>query len=238
VGIVGGIGSGKSAVAAVFEELGGFVIDADKVGHALLDQEPARSQILARFGFEILKRGDSSAEPDKVDRQVLGRVVFSDARARRDLEAILHPRMRQTFEKAIARTVRKGIATSVVLDAAVLHEAGWDALCDRVVFVDATREERLGRLERDRGWSEETLARREAAQRPLEETRAAAEWVVSNTGDLDALKTAVAEIWTKILRSAPRRQSLPKGPAPSDSPRPAENPRPPGRGFRPKGRPR
>jgi dephospho-CoA kinase len=209
VGVVGGIGSGKSAAAAVLAELGGFVIDADAVGHALLTQRPVRDEVVARFGPRV--RGDDDRGSPVIDRRVLGSLVFNDPKARRDLETMLHPRMRRTFARAIARTVRRGRASAVVLDAAVLYEAGWDELCDRVVFVDAPRDQRLARVESGRGWNEEVLSAREQAQGPLDEKKARADAVVANTGDLDALRAEVVRVWETVRRPARSAPCRPPG---------------------------
>lgn len=221
IGVVGGIGSGKSAVSGFLEALGAFVIDADKVGHALLDQPPVLEPLVERFGRVILNPNSNSDEssegPASVDRKALGSIVFSDPKALKALELILHPRMRQTFSKAIARTIRRGEAKAVVLDAAILHEAGWASLCDRVLFVEAPAEVRLERLRESRGWSEETLNRREASQWPLDRKRNEAEWVIQNATDLEALKSAVGGIWTKVLASAPIRHRGPVRPKLSKS---------------------
>ena len=132
--------------------------------------------------------------PPRIDRGALGAIVFSDPAALKQLEAILHPRMRRTFERAIARTVRRGRAQAVVLDAAILLEAGWHTLCDQIVLVDASREQRLARLEAARGWSEETLATREAAQWPLERKHAAADVVVLNDSGIESLEEQVRRL--------------------------------------------
>src|SRR5438105_238572 len=108
IGLVGGIGAGKSAVAAALAERGAFVLDADAVGHALLQQRPARDRVLARFGAGILDRSGPADAPAPINRRALGAIVFQHPTSLRDLEAILHPRMRQTFARAIARAVRKG----------------------------------------------------------------------------------------------------------------------------------
>ena len=131
------------------------MIDADKVGHALLDQRPIREH-LVRFGPAILTSEEDEGEPH-VDRRVLGSIVFKDPEALKALEAILHPRMRLTFEKAIDRTSRKGEAKAVVIDAALLYEAGWHGLCDFVMFVDAPLEARIARVAATRGWNEAML---------------------------------------------------------------------------------
>ena len=200
IGVVGGIGSGKSAVASHLETLGGFVIDADAVGHALLAQRPVRDEVVARFGPGIVMKVENGSPP--IDRRVLAAIVFRDPKARRDLESILHPRMRRTFERAIARTVRRGRSKAVVLDAAVLYEARWDALCDRVVFVDAPRDLRLARVEASRGWTDEVLQAREQSQLPFEEKKARADVVVANAGDLAALGAEVTRAWESMRRPA------------------------------------
>src|SRR4051794_3481849 len=125
LGLIGGIGGGKSRGAAMLAEEGGVVIDADSVGHALLDQRPGRDLVVARFGPQILApSGEAEAEaatdgspspPPAIDRRTLGAIVFKQPSALRQLEAILHPRMRRTFERAIARTVRRGQARCVVI---------------------------------------------------------------------------------------------------------------------------
>jgi dephospho-CoA kinase len=204
IGLIGEIGAGKSAVAARFAERGAFVLDADAVGHALLTQRPVRDLIIKRFGPGIFR---SETEPDaspEIDRRALGAIVFNDPAALRDLEAILHPRMRRTFERAIARTVRRGRASAVVLDAAILLEKGWDALCDRVVFVEAPRDQRLARLAAQRGWTEETLQARERVQWPADEKRRKADAVVVNAGDLDSLTADVDRLRETILKPPPR----------------------------------
>jgi dephospho-CoA kinase len=236
IGVVGGIGSGKSAVAAAFEGLGAFVIDADKVGHALLDQRPVREQVVARFGPQVLAaategEGDGDGDPaPRIDRRLLGAIVFADPLALKRLEAILHPKMRRTFEKAIGRVVRRGKARAVVLDAAILYEAGWDSLCDLVVFVDAPRDQRLARLSAERGWDEAALSAREAAQMPLDAKRARADVVISNTEGLNELQAEAARAWEVLRASAPSRPQIQPRPRPAARAEGDRFPRPPGRG--------
>ena len=224
IGVVGGIGSGKSAAAARFADLGAFVIDADKVGHALLSQRPVRERVVSRFGPAVLDANVAEGGEPAVDRRALGRVVFSDPAALRALEAIVHPRMRRTFEKAIARTVRRGVAKAVVLDAAILFEAGWDALCDRVVFVDAPRAARLERLSAERGWDEATLDARETSQASLEPKRARADLVLANDGGPEALAAGALRAWGAVLASRPARPARVERTPPSAPHRRPERP--------------
>jgi dephospho-CoA kinase len=197
IGLIGGIGSGKSSVAALMAERGAHVLDADAIGHAILDQKPAREAVARRFGPEVL----NDADPPSVDRAALAALVFDRPAGLRDLERILHPRMRLTFEKAIARTLRRREAQAIVLDAAVLLEAGWDDLCDVVWFVDAPRAARLKRVAASRGWTPETLDARESAQWPLEKKKAAATAVLRNAGTLDQLAEQVDRLWADLRRT-------------------------------------
>jgi dephospho-CoA kinase len=158
-----------------------------------------RALVVEQFGPEILDQSGPAGAAPKIDRRALGAIVFASPVALRRLEAILHPRMRRTFERAIARTVRRGRARAVVIDAAILFEAGWNTLCDRIVLVDAPRAERLARLVATRGWSEETLARREAAQWPLERKRGLADAVVANDPGAHALEEQIRRLAAVIL---------------------------------------
>ena len=204
LGLVGGLGAGKSTIAAELARRGAFVLDADVVGHALLKQRPAREEILRRFGRKVLDPADPSGET--IDRKALGAIVFKDVKARRDLEKILHPLMRNTFEKAISRVVRKRQGRLIVLDAAILYEAGWNKLCDIVAFVSAPEAVRLARLASQRGWNKETLHSRQGAQWPLDQKRALADLHFENEGDdPSALGERLDELWQKLTHRRPPR---------------------------------
>lgn len=208
-------------MASLLAEKGAQVLDADLVGHALLDQTPSRDEVVERFGPEVVLRDSSGipVEPAKIDRAILGRIVFADPVARKALEAILHPRMRVTFEKAIARASRRNQVKAVILDAAVLLEARWHTLCDVIVFVDTPAEIRLARLEATRGWSAEVLAAREAAQFALGEKQKRADFVIDNRDDEAALPPKVNALWDKLSRRLPPK---PKTPEPGSSSAPGE----------------
>ncbi len=217
MGLVGGIGAGKSRVAALLAEKGAQILDADAIGHVLLNQPPARDQVIAHFGSGVVDReGEPDSQPS-IDRKVLGAIVFGDESGRKALEAILHPRMRQTFEKAIARAARRRTNAAVVLDAAVLFEAKWHDLCDVVVFVDAPAETRLERVAHSRGWSAETLAARESAQLPLDVKRSRSDFVLENISEHEGLAAGVDAIWDKLIwRPRPdSHRGLRKSPDPS-----------------------
>ena len=245
IGLVGGIGAGKSAAAAAFAELGAFVLDADKVGHALLDQNPCRDLVVEVFGEEVLAPYTAEGERRPVDRKALGRIVFADPFLLGRLEDILHPLMRRTFERAIDREVRRARHQAVILDAAILYEAEWDDLCDAVVFVDSTPANRLARLEAARGWTAETLAAREKSQGPLAEKRAEAARVLKNDDTPEALQATARSLWPELLRPSPRPSRFepleptePAGnPSPELEPEREPEPAPPRARSGPRGRP-
>lgn len=217
IGLIGGIGAGKTLVGSLFAERGAIVVEADKVGHSLMDQRPARDKIIQRFGSRVLDLNQSTEPQPPIDRKALGQLVFDDAVARKDLEAILHPAMRKTFEKVIDRAGRQARTTAVVIDAAILYEAGWNQLCDVVVFIDSPRDQRLARLAASRGWTAEVLDSREKAQLPLEDKKRRADQVITNDSDTAALQASVDAWWAKKIPAGRSGQGK-NAPGPSTAP--------------------
>lgn len=204
LGVIGGIGSGKSSVARRLQSLRPIaVIDADQCGHQVLNLPNVQERILKRFGPTVFET-DSQANP-QISR-ALGRVVFgSDVAAqtaRRDLEAIVHPEIRSLLERTIRELRRQANVEAIVLDAAVLLEAGWNDLCDVVVFIDTPQADRIARVQAERGWSAAELAKREASQWPLPRKRAAADAVLDNANDVDhaarQLEQVIANLKSQI----------------------------------------
>ncbi|HZW34100.1 MAG TPA: dephospho-CoA kinase, partial [Isosphaeraceae bacterium] len=138
-----------------------------------------------------------------------------DPTARAALEAIVHPPMRAQFRRAIANAVQDGCAGLVVLDAAILLEAGWDDLCDRIVFVEAPRPERLRRLAAARGWSAETVAAREHAQWPEDQKRRRAHWILTNDAGADRLDEEVDRLLSWLRAWAPAGDASTPVPVPA-----------------------
>jgi dephospho-CoA kinase len=194
VGLVGGIGSGKSTIARRTAQRFGFaLIDGDAAGHAALLDERVRSQLTQRFGEAIVSRDGT------IDRRELAKRVFGatedHAAAKADLERIVHPLIEDVFRNRIAAARCDG-APAVLLDAAILFEAGWQEFCDVVIYVEAPFDVRRLRVA-DRGWSESEWRRREESQLSLDEKRRRANHVISNAASLDeavdALVAAVGE---------------------------------------------
>ncbi len=188
VGLIGGIGSGKSAVAAEFARRGARVIPADQIGHEALRQEHVRREVVHRWGPQML---DANGE---IQRRKLGAIVFGDPRERKALEALVHPSIRQRIEEEVARAKADPGVRLIVLDAAILMEAGWNNVCDRLVYVDAPREVRLARVARQRGWAGRELEDRERAQLPLTEKQVRADHVLDNSSTLEHLGRQVDDL--------------------------------------------
>jgi dephospho-CoA kinase len=190
--VVGGIGSGKSSVAAAFVRRGGRLIAGDLLGHEALRQPNIRERIVKRFGMSVVN------DLGEIDRRQLGRIVFGDAGQLRALESLVFPWIERRIgeEIAIAQT-DPGVAF-IVVDAAILLEAGWNRCCDRLLFVDAPREARLKRLTEQRGWNEKEVLARESAQMDLDDKRRLADHVIANNGapgDLDQQVAALLREW-------------------------------------------
>jgi dephospho-CoA kinase len=192
IGLVGGVGSGKSALARSLDARDDVVvINGDKVGHQVLTIPSVIQDIRHKFGESVLTpQGD-------IDRTVLGRLVFgADSvrkEARESLQAIVHPKIRDRFRELIDLARASTTTRIVILDAAVLLESGWQSLCDFVVFIDVPVEQRLSRIE-TRGWNSKELNSREASQWPIEKKRDTANFIVDNSGDLADAGQALEQI--------------------------------------------
>ncbi len=217
VGLTGSIGGGKSTAAQSLARRGAMIIDADSVGHQVLNEPTVRTRLIARFGPGIVENPTSPDTPQApISRRALGAIVFADPQARLDLESIVHPIMRERFAAQIASAAQSRSTRTIVLDAAILFEAGWDDLCDRVIYVDAPWAARLDRVERSRGWTKERLLARERAQSPAEEKKARADLVLDNSGDPDSLERSLDRLEAWLHAGASRTVATPR--ALTDSP--------------------
>jgi dephospho-CoA kinase len=185
VGLVGGIGSGKSQVARAFARSGGALVDADPIGHAALEQAEILQQVREAWGQRVL---DAAGE---VDRKKLGAIVFASPVERARLERLVHPWIGERIREQVARLQADPGVAFVVLDAAVMLEAGWNKVCDRLVYVHAPRAQRLARVAAQRGWNEQEFSHREHAQLPLTAKATLADAAVENTGSPEAIQEQV-----------------------------------------------
>lgn len=191
IGIIGGIGAGKSAAAAAFADLGCVVADSDALAREALADESIRAALIGFWGSEIL-------DPDgRINRRAVAKIVFGDPQERRRLESVTHPWIdsrRQSLFGAAPST-----APALVLDAPLLLEAGLDRECDAVIFVETARSRRAQWVAELRGWDDLELSRREDSQLPLDEKRLSADYVLYNTGDLMLLQEQVRRTLNKII---------------------------------------
>ena len=192
IGLTGGIGSGKSAISRFLGELGAVVIDADKIGHEVYKPNTEGwHEIVATFGQEIL---DANSE---IDRKKLGELVFNRPELLARLNQIMHPRMYDIAKARIEEYRRQG-ATVVVLEAALLIEAGWTSLVDEVWVAVSSEETVLKRLTEHRGLEKEQTLARIRSQLSSEERVKHADTVISNDGNLDEMKARVKELWAGL----------------------------------------
>lgn len=196
VGLTGGIGAGKSAVAARLAEHGALIVDADTVAREVVARGTAGlAAVVAAFGPTILA-GDGS-----LDRSALGDLVFSDAQARDRLNAIVHPLVERRTAEILAAAPEDAV---VVHDVPLLVENGLAPAYDVVVVVIADRDARIARLRDTRGMSEEQSRARIAAQASDEQRRAVADVVLDNSGTLLELRRHVDVLWRDRLAPKPR----------------------------------
>lgn len=191
LGVLGGIASGKSAVARRLAGSDGIVLDADREARAVLAAMDVRDELVRMFGPEVLL-------PDGTpDRGALAARVFADSDARARLEALTHPRIRARMSAALEEALARGVAR-VVLDVPLLVENeaqhGLLARCHELWFVEASSAARDERARTTRGWKAGEVERRERTQLPLSEKRALADVVITNTGSLAELEAQVDRV--------------------------------------------
>lgn len=199
IGLTGGIGSGKSTVSAMLANNGAHVLSADQVGHeAYLPHGPAWQEVVEAFGTDIL---GASGE---IDRQRLGAIVFADPTALARLNAIMHPKMYRMMEERLAGLRLKDTAVAV-LEAALLFEANWTPLVDRVWVTWSPEDVVVERLCRRNNVEPEEARRRMASQMPPEEKVRQAHVVIDTNCSLEELEGRVADLWAGLRQGVHAR---------------------------------
>ena len=192
IGIIGGIASGKSAVAAEFGRLGCAVVDADAIARQALETPAIREAVVGRFGPGVL------TGTGRIDRRTLAEIVFGDVAKLEALNAIVHPFVLQRAEELIARHRRDPGVKAVVLDMPLLVEVGWADRCDRIVFVRCDRAARMERARQGRSMDERTVENRENFQISLDTKAALADNTIDNNSDFSALVRQVVFIFSEM----------------------------------------
>jgi dephospho-CoA kinase len=193
IGLAGGIGSGKSHVAALLREMGCRVIDSDAQVRAAYETEPVRRQLRNWWGEEAFT-------PDgRVDRRAIGRRVFSDAGDRERVERLIHPLVAADREREMAEAAADKMVLAFVWDTPLLFEKGLNRECDAVVFIESPWHVRLQRVADSRGWSDDELRRRENFQWPLDKKRSFSDYVLQSTADAEEFRSQVRQTLSRIL---------------------------------------
>lgn len=195
IGLVGGIGAGKSHVARLFEAAGCCRIASDEMVRAAYTHPEVKRAVVERFGTGVLDEGG------RVDRKFIADIVFREESERQWLENLLHPVANRARVELMEQAAKDPRVVGYVWDSPLLQEVGLDRLCDVVVFVDASYEDRLGRVAA-RGWDAAELDRREKVQMPLDRKRQKADYVLSNADADPATAEHVSALLSQILQRA------------------------------------
>jgi dephospho-CoA kinase len=191
IGLTGGIGSGKTTVSGMLRELGATVVDADEAARAVVEPgQPGLEEIRQEFGDRVIGPGG------RLDRQAVAQRVFDDEAARRRLNAITHPRVREWMGARVTEAMARGDQV-VVMDTPLLFEAGLDGGTTETVVVWVPEEVQVERAV-GRGMEEADVRARIRAQMSLDDKRGWATHVIDNTGDLESTRGQVEDLWRRL----------------------------------------
>ena len=196
VGLTGGIVGGKSTVASMFKKLGAKIIDADELGHSvILPHKPAWKKITRLFGKDILQNDLT------IDREKLGKIVFTNQALLKKLNEITHPEIIKLIKKEINLTINKtqNQEKILIIDAALIYEAKIDRLMDKIIVVYIGEDEQVKRLAKRNNLSKEEALQRIKSQIPMKEKVKVADYVIDNSNSLDETKKQVEKIWKKLV---------------------------------------
>lgn len=190
IGITGGIGSGKSFVSKLFASFDCVVANADDNAKVVLNKPETQAVLSEWWGEEVI------TDEGQTNRSFIASIVFNDGEARKKLESLIHPAVREMQNEQFSQAPANTIA--LVIDAPLLLETDLHTLCDAIVFVQASDDIRLTRVKETRGWDENELRRREEAQMPLDKKADSADYVIINESDQSSVMTQVKQILDDI----------------------------------------
>ncbi len=196
IGILGGIGCGKSTVAACFANFGCRVIDADAIAHEVLDESDILAKLTARWGTDAMDAAGLA------DRGWIGERVFGSQEELNFLNHLIHPRVLKRFEAVIKAYQTDSEICGIVLDMPLLLEVGWEKRCDFLVFVDCSEEKRRERIAKNAKIDIEQLKKRENFQISLDKKKQKAHYVVSNNSDKSDVAEQIAQIFSNMTGSS------------------------------------
>jgi dephospho-CoA kinase len=193
VGLTGGVATGKSTVAKMFERCGAFAIDADSLAHQMMEPgRPAWRAIVKTFGKAVLN-------PDRtLNREALGAIVFRNRSKLRRLEQIIHPRVAREQARLTRQAARKDHKAVVIYDVPLLFEAGIDKRVDKIIVVTADRATQIVRLTKRNGFTRAEALRRIHSQMPIKQKAAAADYLIEGTLPRPRLLTLIKRLYHEL----------------------------------------
>ncbi len=198
-GLTGGIATGKSTVAAIFEKAGARLIDADRIAReAVRKDSPAYREIVAHFGAEVLQANG------ELDRKRLAAVIFGDLGEQRALERIVHPRVKEEIDLGIERVRQQAPDALLIVDIPLLYEAGMQQGLDAVIVVYAPENLQIERLMARDGLTRPAAVARIRAQMPIESKRALATYLIDNSGSMESTRAETLEVYRQLTSTAHR----------------------------------
>lgn len=190
IGLTGGIASGKSTVSSMLVELGASLVDADRLAReVVLPGTPTLQAVIDAFGQAIV------ADDGSLDRKKLGEIVFADESARKRLESILHPAIRELMKERMNKLESDHPKGLVVVDVPLMYESSLASMFDEVMLVYVPANVQLERLMKRDGLSREQAQARLRAQMPIEQKREMADWIIDNSKGIEQTKAQVRQFW-------------------------------------------
>jgi dephospho-CoA kinase len=196
IGLTGNIASGKSSVAAILEELGAKVIDADEVARLVVEPgKPAWREIINRFGKNIL-------EPDgAINRKKLGEFIFNDQEKRKSLNEITHPRIIGMIRELVEEYGKQNTPVVIIEAALIVEKGGLGGLIEGLIVVTSDEESQIKRLMERNEFSREEAESRLGAQMPEQEKVKHADYIIDNSGPIEGTREQVIDLW-KVIRGS------------------------------------
>ena len=195
IGLLGGIGSGKSTVAAEFSKLGCLIIDADRISHALIQKNTVIQQLVNLLGPDILT---AAGNPD---RKKIAASVFNDPDKLKALNSIIHPAVLCEMDRQIKKNIQNSNFKAIILDIPLLVEIGWDKRCTRIIFIECNEQIRMERARVNKNMQTKEFKNRENFQISLDKKRCLADNTINNVSDLSTLVRQIEFIFSDIVKS-------------------------------------
>ncbi|WP_028949739.1 dephospho-CoA kinase [Sulfurihydrogenibium subterraneum] len=191
IGLTGGIATGKSTAEKILQDLGCFVIDADKVVHSLYENSEVLKEVKTHF--------PEAFEEDKLDKKKLASIIFNDPEKRKILESIIHPKVNQEIDKWLKEVKEKNPNAVAIVSVPLMIETGSYKKYDEIILIYAPKEIQIERLLK-KGFAQEEALSRINAQMDIEEKKKYATYIIENTGSIEDLKRKLEDLYKKLVK--------------------------------------